>query len=86
MIVMKKYVSILLAVLLICAAFSGCSSSKKEKYSDEKLSDLMKSDVHSVARLRVNGVVMNTDLWYELYGVNRNNVLYLDEDERTYIW
>ncbi|MBE6222853.1 MAG: M13 family metallopeptidase [Bacteroidales bacterium] len=56
------------------------------KYGDEKLSDLMKSDVHSVARLRVNGVVMNTDLWYELYGVNRNNVLYLPEDERTYIW
>ena len=46
----------------------------------------MKSDVHSVARLRVNGVVMNTDIWYELYGVNRNNVLYLAEDERTYIW
>ena len=36
-----------------------------------------KKDVHSHARIRVNGVVMNTDLWYDLYDVNRNNTLYL---------
>lgn len=36
-----------------------------------------KQDVHSPARHRVEGVVMNTDLWYELYGVDRNYILYL---------
>ena len=44
------------------------------------------NDVHSPARLRVNGVVMNTDLWYDLYDVTRNNKLFLQKNRRTYIW
>ena len=28
----------------------------------------------------------NTDLWYDLYGVNRNNLLYLPVERRAYIW
>ena len=56
------------------------------QYSDAKLESIRKDDVHSHARLRINGVVMNTDLWYELYDVDRNNILYLPEERRTYIW
>jgi predicted metalloendopeptidase len=60
------------------------------QYSDEKFltftSQVKSPDVHSHARLRVNGVVMNTDLWYELYGVNRNHKLYLPKERRAYIW
>lgn len=47
---------------------------------------MQKTDVHSHARLRVNGVVMNTDLWYDLYDVDRNNLLYLPPERRTKIW
>ena len=43
-------------------------------------------DVHALPRERVNGAVMNTDLWYELYDVTRNNILYLPPERRTYIW
>lgn len=43
-------------------------------------------DVHALPRERVNGVVMNLDLWYELYGVTRNNHLYLPPERRTRIW
>ena len=56
------------------------------QYDDAKFDILKKSDVHSHARLRVNGVVMNTDLWYELYNVDRNNILYLPPERRSYIW
>lgn len=56
------------------------------QYGDEKFSILQKSDLHSHARLRVNGVVMNTDLWYQLYDVDRNNYQYLPPERRTRIW
>ena len=56
------------------------------QYDQAKFNVLKTTDVHSHARLRVNGVVMNTDLWYELYDVDRNNILYLPPKRRTYIW
>ena len=56
------------------------------QYNDAKFDILINSDVHSHARLRVNGVVMNTDLWYELYDVDRDNILYLPPERRAYIW
>ena len=56
------------------------------EYGDQKFEILKNSDVHSHARLRVNGVVMNTDLWYDLYQVNLNHKLYLPTERRTYIW
>ena len=56
------------------------------KYSEEKLASILSADIHSHARLRVNGIVMNSDMWYDLYGVNRNHILYLPPEKRTYIW
>ena len=56
------------------------------KYSEEKLASIIHGDNHSHCRLRVNGVVMNTDLWYDLYEVDRNDALFLPEERRTYIW
>lgn len=56
------------------------------QYGNDKFEILKKTDFHSHARLRVNGVVMNTDLWYDLYNVNRDHKLYLPEDRRAYIW
>lgn len=56
------------------------------KYSPEKLQNIITSDIHSHARLRTNGTVMNTDMWYDLYDVDRDNILYLPQERRTYIW
>lgn len=56
------------------------------KYGLDKIENFIKKDEHSPASLRVNGVVMNCDLWYDLYGVTRDNKLYLPEERRSYIW
>lgn len=56
------------------------------KYSEEKLADILSTDIHSHGRLRVNGIVMNSDMWYDLYEVSRNHILYLPPEKRTYIW
>ncbi len=56
------------------------------QYSDEKLAQFPEKDVHSHARLRTNGVMMNTDLWYDLFGVDRNCKLFLPKERRAYIW
>ena len=56
------------------------------RYSPEKLNSIIQEDNHSHCRLRVNGVVMNTDLWYDLYDVNRDCLLYLPQERRAHIW
>lgn len=66
--------------------YEAYAYSWRVQYNDAKFNILINSDVHSHARLRVNGVVMNTDLWYELYDVDRDNILYLPPERRAYIW
>ena len=56
------------------------------QYGQNTFEILKYNDVHAHARLRVNGVVMNTDLWYNLYNVNQNHLLYLPAKRRAYIW
>ena len=43
-------------------------------------------DEHSLERERVNGVVMNTDAWYDLFDVKPGDKFYLKPEERTHIW
>ena len=54
-----------------------------KEYIDNRISQ---KDKHALPRERINGVVMNMDLWYSLYGVTRNNRLYLPPERRTRIW
>ena len=43
-------------------------------------------DPHALPRERVNGMVRNVDLWYDLYNVEPSNKLYLSPEKRTRIW
>ena len=43
-------------------------------------------DNHSLGRERVNGIVTNTDDWYDLFDVKAGDKLYLAPDKRIRIW
>ena len=43
-------------------------------------------DVHAMERERINGIVMNTDDWYELFGVKPTDKLYVAPEKRIVIW
>ncbi len=43
-------------------------------------------DTHSLLRERLNGVVMNTDDWYELFPVQPEEKLYRKDGDRVRIW
>lgn len=44
------------------------------------------TDPHSPNQFRANGVVRNIDEWYETFGVDKDNKLYLEPDQRIRIW
>lgn len=48
--------------------------------------DGKRPDSHALPQERINGVVMNMDIWYKLYNVTRENKLYLPPEKRTRIW
>lgn len=56
------------------------------KYTDEYAKKQVVADVHSLARERVNGVVSNTEAWYDLFDVKPGDKLYRKPGERIHIW
>lgn len=58
----------------------------KRKYRDEALINRLKSDPHSPAEFRVNGVVRNMDEWYKAFDIKEGDALYLPPEERVKIW
>src|SRR5574344_369272 len=58
----------------------------RAKQSTDYIKKVMEIDNHSIYNVRINGIVMNTDLWYDLYNVKWGDKLYLIPEKRTYIW
>ena len=51
-----------------------------------KLLPEMKPDPHSLDRERVNGIVRNVDIWYDLFDIKQGDALYLAPADRVHIW
>jgi putative endopeptidase len=44
------------------------------------------SNPHSYRKYRVNGVVRNIDAWYEAFGVQPTDKLYIEPAQRARVW
>jgi putative endopeptidase len=44
------------------------------------------TDPHSPPRFRVDGPMRNVDAWYEAWGVQPGDQLYLKPEDRARIW
>lgn len=53
---------------------------------DEEIARLTKVDVHSLGINRVNGPLPNVQQWYDAFGIDENNPLYIAPDKRASIW
>lgn len=58
----------------------------RQNIRDKELKKRLKEDVHSPAEARVNGGVVNVPEWYEAFGVEKDNKLFVNPDQRALIW
>lgn len=74
--------------------YRGYSNFWRAKYTAEyadavatgKLEPIISQDKHSLEKERVNGIVPNTDAWYELFNVKQGDKLYIAPENRIHIW
>ncbi len=66
--------------------FLGMAQVWRSKYRDEAIELRVKSDPHSPAVFRVNGVVPNVNAFYDTYDVREGDGHWLPPEERVSIW
>ncbi len=66
--------------------FLGWAQAWRGKLTDDAIRRQVTSDPHSPRKFRVNGPVRNIDAWYQAFGVQGGEKLYLDPKERVRIW
>ncbi len=66
--------------------FLGFGQIWRGQYRDETLRLQIGTDPHSPSMYRANGPVRNVPEWYEAFGVEETDALYLPPEERVKIW
>jgi putative endopeptidase len=66
--------------------FLGWAQVWREKIRDETLRQRLVTDPHSPAVYRVNGTIRNIPGWYQAFGVQAGDRLYVEPDQRVKIW
>lgn len=55
-------------------------------FSDEYIIKRIETNIHSIHKLRVNGIVCHMDEWYDAYNIKPSDKLYLAPEKRVRIW
>ena len=66
--------------------FLGYAQTWRRKAREESLRVQIKTDPHSPAQYRVNGVVRNVPEFYEAFDISETDALYLAPEDRVKIW
>ncbi|MEP6467544.1 MAG: M13 family metallopeptidase [Parafilimonas sp.] len=66
--------------------FLGYALSWLENERPEELRTQVLTDVHSPAKFRVNGPLVNVDAFYKAFNVKPGNKMYLPDSARVHIW
>ena len=66
--------------------FLGWAQAWRGKLTDDAIRRQVTSDPHSPRAFRVNGPVRNIDAWYQAFGVQPGDKLYLAPNDRVRIW
>jgi len=66
--------------------FHGWAQVWRTLFREQRLRNQIMTGPHSPAEFRVNGVVRNMDAWYEAFGVQPGDRLYLPPEQRVRIW
>ena len=66
--------------------FLGFGQIWRQMIRDQRLRSQVLSDPHSPAKYRCNGTVRNMTAWYEAFGVEEGDALYLPPEQRVEIW
>ncbi len=54
--------------------------------TEAEIRNRTKSDPHALGRWRVNGALPHISMWYDAFGVTKNDKLYVPTDQRLKLW
>lgn len=66
--------------------FLGWAQVWRAKAREDETRRRLLTDPHSPPAYRVNGVVRNLDAWYDAFGIEEDDALYLPPEQRVRIW
>jgi endothelin-converting enzyme/putative endopeptidase len=66
--------------------FIGWAQVWRRKYREEEMRKRIKTDPHSPSAYRCNGIVSNLDGFYEAFGIQPSDPMYIPPDQRVRIW
>ena len=53
---------------------------------DEEILRRTKTDVHSLSRWCVNGILPHVDAWYDAFNINESDKMYIAPEKRVKLW